>query len=88
MITVIGDLKKPYKPKKKKFNKRFYNIYDRKRYFIRRKPKYFRKTGIQLEERFIGKILKRQKNVGVMLVIKLGIMQMNVLINLIKRRLK
>ena len=46
------------------------------------------KTGIQLEERFIGKILKRQKNVGVMLVIKLGIMLMNVLINLIKRILK
>ena len=46
------------------------------------------KIGIQLEERFIEKILKRQKNVGVMLVIKLGIMLMNVLINLIKRRLK
>ena len=32
LITVIGDLKKPYKPKKKKFNKRFYNKYGRKRY--------------------------------------------------------
>ena len=46
------------------------------------------KNGIQLEEQFKGKILKRQKNVGAMLVIKLGIMLMNVLINLIKRRLK
>ena len=44
LITVIGDLKKPYKPKKKKFNKRFYNRYGRKRYFIKRKPKYFRKN--------------------------------------------
>ena len=26
LITVIGYLKKPYKPKKKKFNKRFYNV--------------------------------------------------------------
>ena len=43
MITVIGDLKKPYKQKKKKFKKRFYRGYGRKRYFIRRKPKYFRK---------------------------------------------
>ena len=24
LITIIGDLKKQYKPKKKKFNKRFY----------------------------------------------------------------
>ena len=39
LITVIRDLKKPYKPKKKKFNKRFYNRYGRKRYFIKRKPK-------------------------------------------------
>ena len=44
LITVIRDLKKPYKPKKKKFNKRFYNKYGRKRYFIRRKPEYFSKN--------------------------------------------
>ena len=44
LITVIGDLKKPYKPKKKKFNKRFYNRYGQKIFFIRRKPKYFRKN--------------------------------------------
>ena len=44
LITVIGDLKKSYKQKKKKFNKFFYKRYGRKRYFIRRKPKYFRKN--------------------------------------------
>ena len=44
LITVTGDLKKPYKQKKKKFNKRFYKRYDQKRYFIIRKAKYFRKN--------------------------------------------
>ena len=44
LITVIGDLKNPYKQKKKKFNKRFYRGYRRKIYFIKRKPKYFRKN--------------------------------------------
>ena len=43
LITIIGDLKKPYEQKKKKFNKRFYRRYGRKRYFIIRKPNYFRK---------------------------------------------
>ena len=44
LITIIEDLKKLYKPRKNKFNKRFHNKYGRKRYFIRRKPKYFRKN--------------------------------------------
>ena len=42
------------------------------------------KIGIHIEEQFIGKILKKQNNVGVMPVIKLDIMPMNVLINLLK----
>ena len=44
LITDIGDLKKPYKQKKNKFNKRFYRRYGRKIYFIRRKPEYFRRN--------------------------------------------
>ena len=88
LITVIGDLNKPYRQRKKKFNKRFHNKYGRKDILLGESLNNLEKIGIQLEEQFIGKILKRQKNVGAMLVIKLGIMLMNVLINLIKRRLK
>ena len=33
LITMIGDLKKPYKQKKKKANKRFYRRYGRKNIF-------------------------------------------------------
>ena len=89
LITVIGDLKKSYKPNKKKFNKRFYNRYGRKIYFIKRKPKYFRKKcNTNRRTIYRKKTLKKQKNSGIMLVIKLGIMLTNVLINLIKRILK
>ena len=46
-----------------------------------------KRIGIQDKERFIEKkILKRQKNAGVMLAIKLDIMQMNFLINSIKKK--
>ena len=55
LITVIRDLKKPYIPKRKKFNKkkfpnrpqnRFPNRFGfrRRRFFIRRKPGYFRRN--------------------------------------------
>ena len=78
LIIVIGDLKRTYKQKKNKPYKR----YGRKIYFIKRRPRYFlKKIGIQDKERFIEKILERQKNAGVRLAIKLDIMQMNVLIN-------
>ena len=54
MITVIGDLKKPYIPKRKKLNKKFPNRsqnrfpnrfgFRRKRFFIRRRPRLFRRN--------------------------------------------
>ena len=44
--------------------------------------------GIIIEEQFIERTQSKQRNVGVMLAIRLDIMQMNVLINLIKRRLR
>ena len=54
LITVIGYLKKPYIPKRKKLNKKFPNRpqnrfpnrfgFRRRRFFIRRKPGYFRRN--------------------------------------------
>ena len=56
LITVIGDLKKPYVPKQKKINKRFPNRlpfrrpnrfpnrFGRRRFFVRRRPGYFRRN--------------------------------------------
>ena len=42
----------------------------------------------QKEERFLGKILNKQKNADVMHVMRLDTMPMNVQINLIKRKLR
>ena len=50
LITVIGDLKKPYVPKRKKPNRRFPNRFPnrfgfrRRRFLIKRRPGYFRKN--------------------------------------------
>ena len=61
LIIVIRDLKKPNKQKKKKFNKRFYKRYGRKRYFIRRRPKYFRKNWITYKRTIYRKNPKKAK---------------------------
>ena len=42
LITVIEDLKRTYQYKKNKPYKRFYKRYDRKRYFFKRRPRYFK----------------------------------------------
>ena len=56
LITTIGDLKKPYAPKQKKLNRRFPNRFPnrgpnrfpnrfgRRRFFVRRRPGYFRRN--------------------------------------------
>ena len=44
LITVIGDLKKPYAPKQNKLNRRFPNRFGRRRFFVRRRPGYFRRN--------------------------------------------
>ena len=46
LITVIGELKKPYVPKRKKSNKRFPNKFGfrQRRFFVGRRPGYFRRN--------------------------------------------
>ena len=96
LITVIGNLKKPYILKRKKLNKKLPNRFPnrfgfrRKRFFIKEDQDILGEIGIvQLEEeQFTRKIPSKQMNVDAMLAIRLDIMQMNVLISLIKRRLK
>ena len=61
LITVIGDLKKPYKQKKKKANKDFIEDMDRKDILLDNDHNILEKIGIHIEERFIGKILKKKK---------------------------
>ena len=95
MITVIGELKKPYVPKQNKFNKKISlmdldldeeDILSEKDQGILGEIGITIEIGIIVEERFIERTQNKQRNVDVMIATRLGIMLMNVLINSIKRK--
>ena len=97
LIIVIGDLKKPYAPKRNKFNKKN-SIIDLdldEEYFLSEIDQGILgeigitiEIGIIVEERFIETTQNKQRNVDVMIATSLGIVLMNVLINSIKIKLR